>query len=289
MGSKASPDTIDSPPQRNSCFSRSVKPTRVSSRRVFRLVASVVCVSTFSGIGTCQSVSGTVRDGKGKAVHGAEIVVERPTGRINLKTNSIGAYSSNAGPGGGRVRISVTAKGLAPVEVEATVPDRTPSCKADLTLYKAGRQRGDHSPGGLSCSEPLPPPPPYAGMLSFDAKINCAPPVTRCQNMQLFGRYALQTTPSVRQPVAVHVAAAPANASWSLSAHDVASLIKTGPQDAQVEFAADGDVDLTLLLEGRALLRIRMRARTFENGWQVLADRVTEKGEVIDAAGNVVK
>jgi hypothetical protein len=32
-----------------------------------------------------------------------------------------------------------------------------------------------------------------------------------------------------------------------------------------------------------------MRARTFENGWQVLADRVTEKGEVIDAAGNVVK
>ena len=94
---------------------------------------------------------------------------------------------------------------------------------------------------------------------------------------------------SVRQPVAVHVAGAPAAASWSLSARDVASLSKTGSQDAQVAFAIDGDTDLTLLLDGRVLLRIRMRARTFENGWQVLADRVTEKGEVIDAAGNVVK
>lgn len=272
------------------CFWLAAKSRRAYPTRVpVWPIAAAACLLAFSGIAESQSVSGVVRDGKGKALRSAEIAVERVGSNVNLKTNSIGAYSNAAAPGGGRVRISVTAQGFEPMAVEATVPDRTPSCKADFTLFKKGQHKGRLEPSVLGCSEPLPPPPPYAAMLSFDAKVNCGPPVTRCMNGQLVGRYFLQTTPAVRQPVSIHVAGAPASASWVLSVLDVANLSKTDPQDARLEFAKDGDTDLTLVSEGRVLLRIRMRAQTFADTWQVLADRVTEKGEVIDAAGNVVK
>ncbi len=274
----------------NACSWLAVQYQRAFPTRVpVWVIAGAAWVLAFSGITECQSVSGIVRDVRGKAVRSAEIAVERAGSRVDLKTNSIGAYSNAAAPGGGRVRISVTAQGFEPMVVEATVPDRTPSCQADFKLFKKGQRKGQSQPSVLGCSEPLPPPPPYAAMLSFDAKVNCAPPVTRCGNMQLFGRYALQTTPAVRQPVSIHVAGAPASASWVLSVVDVANLTRTDPQGARLEFAKDGDTDLTLVSEGRVLLRIRIRAQTFADTWQVLADRVTEKGEVIDAAGNVVK
>ncbi len=131
-------------------------------RRRVRVVAGVLvsgaCILTFCGGAQCQSVSGVVRDVNGRAVHNANVVVERAADSVHLTTGPAGEYSNSVAAGGGRVRISVTGRGFAPGIVEAVVPDRTPACKADVTLFKKGRQTAGSRSGVLACETPQPTP-----------------------------------------------------------------------------------------------------------------------------------
>ena len=130
-------------------------------RRRVRVVAGVLvsgaCILTFCGGAQCQSVSGVVRDVNGRAVHNANVVVERAADSVHLTTGPAG-NTPTRWPLVRRVRISVTGRGFAPGIVEAVVPDRTPACKADVTLFKKGRQTAGSRSGVLACETPQPTP-----------------------------------------------------------------------------------------------------------------------------------
>ncbi len=289
----------------------------------------------FSGAAHCQSVSGVVQDVNGKTVRNAEVFIER-TGNDNvrLSTNSVGEYSSPVAPvtvvntrwgtttsggepfttaaGGVQVRITVTGRGFQPAVIAAAVPEGTPSCKADVTLFKKGQQKAGSNAGVLACTNP-PPPAPYATMLTFrfglgvtgPAFMDLQPGLTMQMNkimsggasyssIFINGNYALQVTPPTRQPVWIDVPDAPGMASWTLSNPDVAVLTKVNPIEGRIEFAQDGDAELTLLAPdaangGPVLLRVHLNAQTFNDTWQIKATRVTETGEMIDMNGSVVK
>ena len=71
-------------------------------------------------------------------------------------------------------------------------------------------------------------------------------------------------------------------------------LTKVDSTEGRIEFAKEGDAELTLFVPGVAdsgevLLRVHLNAHTFNDTWQVVATRVTEDGEIIDMDGRVVK
>jgi len=285
---------------------------RLRCLSVYCCLVTVTMLATTAGIGvanaqggspaqaiTCE-IHGMVRDAKGKPVRDAEVAAESSSDTVRLNASPSGEYSGTLRACGGQVRITVTGKGFEPASAEANVPDATPACKADFTLYKKGQR--DTGPAKLECEEPT----PYATMLSFQAALGESPFMNLAPNQLtsfgshiekgktiesnfIVGSYAFKTIPPARQPIRLRVAGAPEGASWLLSNPNAATLTKIDDKEVRVEFAKDGEAELRIQSAGEILLRVRLIAATLEkdNMWAITAERVTDKGERIDMDGHV--
>jgi hypothetical protein len=188
----------------------------------------------------------------------------------------------------------VNAKGFETSAAEDKAPKNSPGCEVIVVVHKK-HERASSASNSIHCRHFT----PYASLLRFQATWDSPEskfasyagqamqmnsqygPAGKITSMYIGGAYVFQTSPPIRKPLKILVAALPDGATWTVSDPDVVNLSPLASTQQRLEIGKDGDSDIIVQLATRTLLRIHLTAQTFSDTWQVRLHRATDTGEVI--------